>query len=195
MTRYNIHTYNWELTPGTATAASLTDQLNYLKKACNGQHTAKTASRENKREPRKAPGLKDQHNSWEYNNTGTNQQLEEQRSQKQLDSRRYRGRGTTPRLEVPSLQKQHTADYQNRSGHQSCERRGVTRALNHTRYQLQYETEMITDRVRKGKLPGRSITHGTRSGHRTCERMEATQPLHHTQCSKHIYTRKRPLSM
>ncbi|KZV52452.1 hypothetical protein F511_20646 [Dorcoceras hygrometricum] len=60
-------------------------------------------------------------------NSVTNPQLEEQSSQKQLNSRRYRARRTTPRLEIQSLPKQHTTGNQNRSGHQSCEIRGVTR--------------------------------------------------------------------
>ncbi|KZT75644.1 hypothetical protein F511_47332 [Dorcoceras hygrometricum] len=62
-------------------------------------------------------GAQETTHSWGNHIHKTNQQLEEQGSQKQLDSRRYRTRRTTPRLEVSSLQKQHTAGYQNRSGH------------------------------------------------------------------------------
>ncbi|KZV42423.1 hypothetical protein F511_12649 [Dorcoceras hygrometricum] len=56
-------------------------------------------------------------------------------------------RRTTPRLEVQSLQKQHTAGYQNRSGHRSCERMGVTRPLDHKWYQIQYEPEVAIDHI------------------------------------------------
>ncbi|KZV18939.1 hypothetical protein F511_26799 [Dorcoceras hygrometricum] len=120
--------------------------------------------------------------------TETNPQLEEQSSQKQLDSWRYRARRTTPWLEVQSLQKQHTAGYQNRSGHRTCERMGVTRPLDHTRYQIQYKPEVTIEHVREWELPSRSITRSARRtytpemGHGACERMGATQPLNHTQC-------------
>ncbi|KZV16985.1 hypothetical protein F511_33396 [Dorcoceras hygrometricum] len=78
-------------------------------------------------------GLKERLNSWRHHAHRNTQQLEVPSSQKQLDSWRYRACRTTPRLELQSLQEQHIAGYQNKSDHRSSERKGITRALNHTR--------------------------------------------------------------
>ncbi|KZV32168.1 hypothetical protein F511_19315 [Dorcoceras hygrometricum] len=74
--------------------------------------------------PRKVSGLKDQLNSWEYNIHKTNQQLEEQNSQKQLNNRSYMAHRTTPRLEVQNSRHDSTAKHleiHNSSGHRAWE--------------------------------------------------------------------------
>ncbi|KZV53160.1 cannabidiolic acid synthase-like [Dorcoceras hygrometricum] len=58
--------------------------------------------------------------------------------------------------------KQHSASYQNRSGPRTCERMGVTRPLDHTRYQKPHKTGMAVAHVREWELPSSSITRSTR---------------------------------